>query len=67
MIGSDFHASAIIGAENLKADAADFGIEADWAHAEPKPKGTAHSGTPLEPTAIVCNSQHVRHELLLTL
>ncbi len=61
MIGKDFHASAIVGADNLKADGADFGIEAEWAQTEHRPKGTAHSGHPLEPTVIAFNSQHVRN------
>ncbi len=60
MIGKDFHASAIVGVDNLKADGADFGIEAAWAQTEHQPKGTAHSGHPLEPTAVAFNSQHVR-------
>ena len=61
MIGKDFHASAIVGAGNLKADGADFGIEAAWAQTEHQPKGTAYSGHPLEPTAVAFNSQHVRN------
>ncbi len=59
VIGKDFHASAIVGADNLKTDGADFGIEAEWAQRE-QPKGTAHSAHPLEPTAVAFNSQHVR-------
>lgn len=60
VIGKDFHASTIVGADNLKADGADFGIEAEWAQTEHQPKGTAHCGHPLEPTAVAFNSQHVR-------
>jgi len=60
VIGKDFHASAIVGVDNLKADGADYGIEAEWAQTEHQPKGTAHSGHPLEPTAVAFNSQHVR-------
>lgn len=67
VIGKDFHASAIVGGDNLKADGADFGIDAAWAQTqtqtEHQPKGTAHSGHPLEPAAIAFNSQHVQAQL----
>ncbi|DBB18517.1 TPA: hypothetical protein ACH3X3_000157 [Trebouxia sp. C0006] len=63
VIGKDFHASAIVGVDNLKADGADYGIEAEWAQTEHQPKGTAHSGHPLEPTAVAFNSQHVQAQL----
>lgn len=60
VIGKDFHASAIVGGDNLNSDGADFGIETGWAQTEHQPKGTAHSGHLLEPTAVAFNSQHVR-------
>ena len=67
VIGTDFHASAIVGGDNLKADGADFGIDTAWAQTqtEHQPKGTAHSGHPLEPAAIAFNSQHVRGTIQL--
>lgn len=59
VVGEDFHATVIIGAENLKTEAEDFGIDAEWAQTEGKPHGNAAAGTPLDPTAVVINSQHV--------
>ncbi|KAA6418785.1 MAG: hypothetical protein FRX49_11273 [Trebouxia sp. A1-2] len=63
VIGKDFHASAIVGGDNLNSDGADFGIETGWAQTEHQPKGTAHSGHLLEPTAVAFNSQHVQAQL----
>lgn len=58
VVGKDLHLSAIIGAQNLKADAEEFGIDADWVGQVDKPQQT-HTAAPLDPTAIVVTSQHV--------
>ena len=68
IVGQDCHAVAIIGAENLKTEAEDFGIEdTEWAQTEEKSKGSKLSGATLDPTAVVINSEHVRHALHETL
>lgn len=63
VMGDDFHASAIIGAQNLQADAADFGMDSDWVETEAVPHNASRSA---HPTAVVLNSQHVRTLLLFT-
>ena len=64
VIGNDFHASAIIGAQNLKADAGDFGIDAEWVDTEAVPDQATSGGKALDPTAVVFNSEHVSLLLL---
>ena len=64
-MGKDLHVSAIIGAQNLKADAADFGIDAEWVEQVDKPQHTP-TATPLDPTAVVVSSQHVSHNACTT-
>lgn len=62
VVGRDLHATAIIGAQNLNTNAADFGIDADWV-GQDKPKDS-HSAEALDPAAIVINSEHVSFEKL---
>lgn len=59
-MGTDLHASAIIGAQNFDAHAADFGIDADWVGQQQKPQSAQ------EPTAIIIDSQHVSQALVHT-
>ena len=59
MVGDDFHVSAIVGAENMKRDAEDFGIDAAWLQNKDSLQNSGSSGQAGDPTAVVLNSQHV--------
>ncbi|KAK9818270.1 hypothetical protein WJX72_009837 [[Myrmecia] bisecta] len=64
VVGENLHAAVLIGAKNLRDDAADFGVDAGWVDKQRAPKaGAAGMGRALDPTVVVVNSEHVNAEL----
>ena len=58
VVGQDLHVTALIGAQQLQVDGAEYGIEAGWVEGTPLPAASLSIGAPALPSCAALRSKH---------